>query len=103
MAGDPAFTDWLKQRRKALDLTQAELAFKVGCSIYTVQKIEVGGARPSRHLAELLAAALEIAVEDRPAFVQGARNLGPGLNRHRAATRPAHPQTVMRGRPPRNW
>ena len=49
MVGDDSFKDWLKRQRKALDLTQAELAHKAGCSIYTIQKIEEGGARPSRH------------------------------------------------------
>src|SRR5689334_20670408 len=73
MASGVSFKDWLKQRRKSLDLTQAELAHKVSCSIYTVQRIEEGVARPSRQLAELLAAGLEIPPEERAAFVQRAR------------------------------
>jgi WD40 repeat protein/transcriptional regulator with XRE-family HTH domain len=73
MASDTAFKHELKQRRKALDLTQAELAHKVGCSIYTVQRIEEGVARPSRQLAELLAARLELPPEQHAAFVQRAR------------------------------
>jgi transcriptional regulator with XRE-family HTH domain len=73
MANDPAFKDELKQRRKALDLTQAELAHLVGCSIYTLQHIEEGSARPSRQLAELLAARLEVAPEERDTFVRRAR------------------------------
>ena len=31
---------WLKQRRKVLDLTQEELARKIGCATVTLQKIE---------------------------------------------------------------
>ena len=73
MASDVSFKDELKQQRKSLDLTQAELAHKVSCSIYTIQHIEEGVARPSRQLAELLAAGLEIPPEERAAFVQRAR------------------------------
>ena len=73
MAGDESFKAWFKQRRKSLDLTQDELARRAGCSIYTVQRIEEGVLRPSRQMAELLAASLEIALEQRPAFVQWAR------------------------------
>src|SRR5438128_4158868 len=77
MASDVSFKDELKQRRKALDLTQAELAHKVSCSIYTIQHIEEGVARPSRQLAGLLVVGLEIPPEERAAFVQRARTAVP--------------------------
>jgi WD40 repeat protein/transcriptional regulator with XRE-family HTH domain len=83
MASEEAFKDWLKQRRKALDLTQAALAHQVGCSISTLQHIEEGTARPSRQLAELLAVGLEIPAEERPTFVR--------LARHRAGRPDAAP------------
>jgi len=51
---------WLKQRRKDLDLTHEELAEKAGCSVDMVRRIEGGTARPSRQLAELLAASLSM-------------------------------------------
>ena len=51
---------YLKQRRRDLDLTQEELAARVGCSLVMLQKIEQGTRRPSKHLASLLAACLEI-------------------------------------------
>ena len=35
---DVSFGEWLKQRRKALDLTQNELAERVGCSLATIRK-----------------------------------------------------------------
>jgi WD40 repeat protein/transcriptional regulator with XRE-family HTH domain len=79
MEREESFKDRLKQGRKALDLTQAELAHKVGCSIYTLQHIEEGTARPSRQLAELLAVGLEIPAEERLAFVRMAR-LGAGAS-----------------------
>jgi WD40 repeat protein/transcriptional regulator with XRE-family HTH domain len=74
MADEATFKEWLKQRRKALDLTQAALAHRVGCSIYTVQRIEEGVARPSRQLAELLAAGLELAPHEQADFIKRARS-----------------------------
>ena len=56
MTGWPPFGAWLKARRKALDLRQEDLAFRVGCSFKTIEKIESGERRPSRQVAELLAA-----------------------------------------------
>ena len=41
-----SFGRWLRQRRKALDLTQADLADQVGCSVITIQKIEADARRP---------------------------------------------------------
>ena len=67
------FSDWLKQRRKALDLTQDELAKRVGCSLGALRKIESGDRRPSKQLAGLLAKALEISNEDQETFIRVAR------------------------------
>lgn len=67
------FCEWLKRRRKALDLTQSELAKRAGCSIGALRKIELGDRRPSKQLAGLLAKALEIPDEDQPTFIQVAR------------------------------
>lgn len=67
------FGDWLKQRRMELDLTQAELAQRAGCSVAGLRKIETGERRPSKQLAALLADALEIAPDDQPTFVRVAR------------------------------
>jgi predicted ATPase/transcriptional regulator with XRE-family HTH domain len=68
-----SFGEWLKQRRKALDLTQDELAERAGCSIFALRKIESGERRPSKQLAALLATALEISEEEQPTFVRVAR------------------------------
>ncbi|MCI0552523.1 MAG: helix-turn-helix domain-containing protein [Anaerolineae bacterium] len=43
-----SFGNWVKRRRKALDLTQHELAAKVGCSASLIFKIESDERRPSR-------------------------------------------------------
>src|SRR5690349_12165609 len=75
MAADDSFGQWLKGRRKELDLTQDELAAKVGCSVSTVRRLEQAALRPSRQLAELLAIGLDVAPEDRPALVRLARTV----------------------------
>lgn len=68
-----SFGDWLKARRKALDLTQEELAQRAGCSIFALRKIESGERRPSKQLAGLLAAALQISDDDKLTFIRVAR------------------------------
>jgi predicted ATPase/transcriptional regulator with XRE-family HTH domain/Tfp pilus assembly protein PilF len=68
-----AFGPWIREARKALDLTQAALAAQVGCSVVTIQKIEQGVLRPSAQIAELLAVTLEVEPGDRQAFVRWAR------------------------------
>jgi predicted ATPase/transcriptional regulator with XRE-family HTH domain len=67
------FAAWLKRRRKALDLTQKELAERIGCSTMVIVKIETGDRRPSKQIAELLAAQLEIPLQERTAFIDFAR------------------------------
>ena len=52
-ASDVSFGAWIQQRRKALDLTQDELARRVGCSPSAIRKIESDERRPSRQVAEL--------------------------------------------------
>jgi predicted ATPase/transcriptional regulator with XRE-family HTH domain len=64
---------WLRLRRKALDMTQDELAKCVGCSIGALRKIEAGDRRPSKQLASLLAKALKISNDDQQTFIRVAR------------------------------
>jgi transcriptional regulator with XRE-family HTH domain len=73
MSAKTSFGQWLKQRRKALDLSLDELAERVSCATVTLYKIEAGERRPSRQIAELLAQNLIIPVEDRSAFISFAR------------------------------
>src|SRR5438034_10765228 len=68
-----SFGEWLRRRRRALDLTRDELALQVGCAAATIKKIESDERRPSRQLAERLAVSLEIPAADRAAFLQAAR------------------------------
>jgi transcriptional regulator with XRE-family HTH domain len=67
------FSDWIKLRRKQLDLTQAELAERACCSVFALRKIEAGERRPSKQLAGMLAKALEIREEDHATFIKVAR------------------------------
>ncbi len=76
MRDQTSFGTWLKQRRKTQDLTQAELARRIGCATDTIKKIESGVLRPSRQLAELMGEFFAVAAEEREAFVQFARSGG---------------------------
>src|SRR5258707_8320307 len=68
-----SFGAWLKRRRKALDLTQADLARLVGCAVVSIRKIEADEQRPSRQIALRLAQHVQIAPEEQATFVQFAR------------------------------
>jgi predicted ATPase/transcriptional regulator with XRE-family HTH domain len=72
-AVDLTFGTWVKRRRKALDLTQHELARQVGCSASAIFKIESDERRPSRQIAELLAQILEIPDDQHDLFIKVAR------------------------------
>ena len=73
MESTPSFGYWVRRQRKALDLTQAALAKKVGCAVVTIKKIELDERRPSRQMAARLAEVLAIPLEERPAFIRSAR------------------------------
>src|SRR5262245_42332914 len=77
---EPAsFGYWVRRRRKALDLTQAELARKLRCAVVTIQKIEAEERRPSSQIAALLAEHLRIAPDERAAFLAAARTGVPSM------------------------
>ncbi|MCE7986389.1 MAG: helix-turn-helix domain-containing protein [Caldilinea sp. CFX5] len=65
--------DWVRRRRKALGLTQALLAQQVGCATVMLKKIEADERRPSLQMAELLAARLQLAAEERTRFLRVVR------------------------------
>jgi predicted ATPase/transcriptional regulator with XRE-family HTH domain len=70
---DYSFGNWVRRRRKSLDLTQQELAERVGCSTSLIFKIESDERRPSRQIAELLLEHLEIPPDQRNLFLKVAR------------------------------
>jgi predicted ATPase/transcriptional regulator with XRE-family HTH domain len=63
------FGQWVKQRRKALGLTQANLAQRVSCSKSTINKIESDLRNPTKSLIELLAQHLKISPAEYAEFV----------------------------------
>src|SRR5262245_54888192 len=73
METETSFGAWIRRRRNALGLLQKELALQVGCSVPALQKIERDERRPSRSMAERLAEALDVPVDERTTFVQAAR------------------------------
>ena len=91
MSDPNLFAQWLRERRRALRLTQADLAERAQLSFSAVQKLEGGQRRPSLQVAELLAEALQIAPKERARFLgmakggseaesDGERNGGPPTN-----------------------
>ncbi len=68
------FGSWLKRARRQMDLTQKELAFKCGCSVGTIRKIEADERQPSRQLARLMAENLHVPPERQDAFIAFARS-----------------------------
>lgn len=73
MNSESSFGDWLRRRRRALDLTREELARQVGCSAATIRKIEADERRPSKQIAARLADCLAILPEEQAAFITFAR------------------------------
>ncbi|MDG6106826.1 tetratricopeptide repeat protein [Dactylosporangium aurantiacum] len=69
MAAVATFGQVIKHRRRALDMTQRDLANQVGYSVVTIRKVETDERRPSRELAERLAHCLRIDPEQQGAFV----------------------------------
>src|SRR5215470_2477339 len=68
-----SFGEWLRRARKACDLTQAELARRVGCAEGTIRNLEADGLRPSKQLAARLAAQLGLSADEAAviAFARG--------------------------------
>jgi predicted ATPase/DNA-binding XRE family transcriptional regulator len=91
-----SFGDFVRRRRRALDLTQIALAERVGCAESLIRKIESEERRPSRQIAERLAAALQIAPTDQELFVRIARGaalperLSVSTESNAAPPQPAH-------------
>ncbi|MCW5849750.1 MAG: helix-turn-helix transcriptional regulator, partial [Anaerolineae bacterium] len=96
MSFDLSFGRWLKRRRVELDLTQAQLAQRIGYSLATIRKIESDELRPSRQMAQKLAEQLDLPTEDHPAFVRFARSEG-GADRF---TQPGRAPTPPLPQPP---
>jgi predicted ATPase/transcriptional regulator with XRE-family HTH domain len=75
MDSSTSFGAWLRRHRKALDITQTELADRAGCVVGTIRSIEGDVRRPSRQLAARLADELQLDTDARTAFINAARGL----------------------------
>ncbi len=70
-----SFGTWLRQKRRALDLTQKALAHQVGCAEITVRRMEADEYKPSNELAQVLFEKLGIPEPERAHWVRFARGL----------------------------
>ena len=70
-----SFGTWLRQQRRALDLTQKAFADQVGCAEITVRRMEADEYKPSNELALVLFEKLGIPEPERPQWVRFARGL----------------------------
>ena len=68
-----SFGEWLKRRRKALDLTQEQLAQQISCSTSALRKLEAEERRPSEQIVEQLAEVFNIPAGERASFLKFAR------------------------------
>ena len=68
-----SFGEWLRHRRRELDLTQEELARQVGCARITIRKIEAEQLHPSKQLTELLRQQLGVVADESESFMHFAR------------------------------
>ncbi len=70
-----SFGYWVRRRRRALDLSQAELARQIPCSLTMIKKIEGDQRRPSVAMAERIAVCLGLNTGERKDFLAVARGL----------------------------
>ncbi len=83
-----SFGAWLQQRRRALDLTQAELGQCVGCSADHIRNLEADRRRPSKEIAERLLPCLQLPPRSAPPFC-ALRGVSPRpVCRHRSLNAP---------------
>jgi serine/threonine protein kinase len=73
MSDDASFGYLVRRLRKALDLTQDDLARQVGCAVVTIRKIEADERRPSTLVAKRMAECLAIPANKRELFMRAAR------------------------------
>jgi predicted ATPase/transcriptional regulator with XRE-family HTH domain len=68
-----SFGEWVRRRRKALDMTQDDLADCVGCSPIMIRKIESDERRPSEQITLRLADCFNMPAAERPMLLRVAR------------------------------
>lgn len=72
-----SFGKWLRQQRRALDLTQQAFADQVGCARITLRRIESGALKPSKELALLILEKAGVPSDEREAWIPFTRGQSP--------------------------
>jgi predicted ATPase/Flp pilus assembly protein TadD/DNA-binding XRE family transcriptional regulator len=70
-----SFGTWLRQKRRALDLTQKAFAAQVGCAEITVRRMEADEYKPSKELALTLFEKLGVPESERSQWILFARGM----------------------------
>jgi predicted ATPase/DNA-binding XRE family transcriptional regulator len=70
-----SFGTWLRQKRRALDLTQKAFADQIGCAEITVRRMEADEYKPSKELALVLFEKLGISEPERMQWISFARGM----------------------------
>jgi len=73
MTAPLTFGRWLKRLRAEQDLTQEMRSELAGCATPTLRSFEIGKRRPSRDMAERIAAVLKVPADQRSEFLRLAR------------------------------
>jgi len=73
MTEEISFGNWLRQRRRILDLTQQDFADLLGCARITLTRIEADTLKPSKQLASIILEKVGISVEEQDAWIRFAR------------------------------
>jgi predicted ATPase/DNA-binding XRE family transcriptional regulator len=90
-----SFGTWLRQKRRALDLTQKAFADQVGCAEITVRRMEADEYKPSNELALVLFEKLGIPEPERTQWVRFARGLAEYPKHHSSSSPPREHQTNL--------
>jgi predicted ATPase/transcriptional regulator with XRE-family HTH domain len=90
-----SFGSWLRQKRRALDLTQKALADQVGCAEITVRRMEADEYKPSNELAHVLFEKLGIPEPERTQWVRFARGLAQYTKHHLTSSPPRQQKTNL--------
>lgn len=70
-----SFGTWLRQKRRALDLSQKAFADQVGCAEITVRRMEADAYKPSQELVLVLLEKLGVPEAEHPQWIRFARGL----------------------------
>jgi non-specific serine/threonine protein kinase len=90
-----SFGTWLRQQRRALDLTQQALADQVGCATITLRRMEADEYKPSNELALVLFEKLGIPESERAHWVRFARGLAEYPKQEPASSTSNQPKTNL--------